>query len=251
MSARNCDHPSTCRHSAWLSFHAINAAAYRDEALERAQLLLDPDEQQRAARLRPANHRARWVMSHAIQRTVLATHLGCDTDRVRYQRSPTGRPSLLPLGAPDALPDFNVSHSGDVLLLGIATCGRIGVDVESWMPEEGRDREPLWETLSTRETRWVGGQSDPFSAFVRLWTRKEAIVKAIGAGLSDQLSSLDVLTPPQIGDGMLRIDDGTSLRVTDLKAPSGFHAAAAFTVPDLHVHVEARSLAPYHFLPCQ
>lgn len=190
-------------------------------------------------------------MSHAIQRTELAAHLGWDTDRVRYQRTHTGRPSLLPLGAPDALPDFNVSHSGDVLLLGIATCGRIGVDVESTMPEGGRDREPLWDTLSTRETRWVSDQRDPFTAFVRLWTRKEAIVKAIGSGLSDQLSSLDVLTPPQTADVMLRIPDGTSLRVIDLKAPPGFHAAVAFTVPDLHVHVEARTLAPNHFLHCQ
>lgn len=251
MSANYCNDLTSCRHSAWLSFHSIEAAAYPEPALDRAERLLDEDEHRRAQRLRPATHRARWVVAHAIQRVELAAFLGCHPDRVRYQHSQAGRPSLFPEPDGHAHADFNISHSGDVLLMGIAACGCIGVDVEAWATASDPDREPLWETLSEGEARWVAAQPDPYAAFVRLWTRKEAIVKAVGSGLPDELASLNALSAPQSSDAMLRLSDGTSLRVIDLAAPPGFHAAAAFTVPDLQVHVMSIASAADRFSHCQ
>jgi 4'-phosphopantetheinyl transferase len=251
MSSQNCSHPPSCRHSAWLSFHSIEAAAYRNDALDRAERLLDENERRRALRLRQETHRARWVVAHAIQRVELAAFLGCHPERVRYQHSPEGRPSLLPAPTGHNYPDFNISHSDDLLLMGISVCGRIGVDVEAWAPASVPDREPLWETLSEDEAQWVAAQHDPYAAFVRLWTRKEAIVKAVGFGLPNELTAINALSAPHSSDAMLRLSDGTSLRVIDLAAPPGFHAAAAFTVLDLQVHVMADASAADRFSHCQ
>jgi 4'-phosphopantetheinyl transferase len=220
-----------------VSFHATDAADQRDGGLDRALALLDAGERARASRMRPAGHRARWITAHALQRRELASFLGCPPDAVRYGRSPQGRPYL---AAPlPAAPDFNISHSGDLLLLGIATRGRIGVDVEGWVPGEGADRTPLWDTLSPRERAWTEVQHDPFAAFVRLWTRKEAIVKALGLGLPDDLAALDVCLPDGAQHAVLPTPWGDSVRVADLPAPPGYHAAVALTEPDVTIHLGA------------
>lgn len=220
-----------------ITFHATDAADQRDGGLDRALALLDAGERARASRMRPAGHRARWITAHALQRRELASFLGCPPDAVRYGRSPRGRP-FLAAPVPAAF-DFNISHSGDLLLLGVTTRGFIGVDVEGWVPDEGADRTPLWETLSPRERAWTNAQPDPFAAFVRLWTRKEAIVKALGLGLPDDLAALDVCLPDGAPHAVLSTPWGEIMRVADLPAPPGYHAAVALTEPDVTIHLGA------------
>jgi 4'-phosphopantetheinyl transferase len=234
-----------------LSFHSIDAAEFRDGELDSALELLDADERHRAERLRPALHRARWVVAHAVQRLELAAFLGRNPEAVRYEHSPYGRPMLAAPAGNQHDVDFNISHSGEVLLLGITTSGRIGVDVEAWVSDHTADRSPLWETLSQREAEWVDSHTDTYAAFVRLWTRKEAVVKALGTGLPDDLPALDVLMDPGSTESMLRTPDGASLRVVDLPSPPGFHAAVALTALDVPVHIVANAPAAsrFSFLP--
>lgn len=234
-----------------LSFHSIDAAEFRDGELDSALGLLDADERQRAERLRPARHRARWVVAHAVQRLALAAFLGRNPQAVRYERSPHGRPTLADSDNGQHQVDFNISHSGDVLLLGITTGGRIGVDVEAWVSDASADRSPLWDTLSEREADWVAAHDDAYAAFVRLWTRKEAVVKALGTGLPDDLPALEVLMAPGSTESMLRAPNGASLRVVDLPSPPGFHAAVALTALDVPVHIVANAPAAsrFSFLP--
>jgi|GEM_PF-901284 len=221
---------------ALVSFHAIDAADDRSGGIDYAESLLDADEARRAGRLRPAQHRAQWVVAHAVQRQQLASFLRCAPHEVRYQRSSSGRPSLVSAHNDWESTDFNISHSGDILLLGITDRGRIGVDVEGWMQT---DRTPHWASLSDRESRWVAGQADPFAAFIRLWTRKEAIVKALGTGLPDHLAALDVLMPTDATNAVICTPWGEMVRVVDLPSPPRFHAAAAVTALDVMVRVVA------------
>ena len=119
--------------------------------------------------------------------------------------------------------------------------------MEAWVGDQNVERAPLWEILSEGECDWGAAQPEPYSAFVRLWTRKEAIVKAVGTGLPDDLAALDVLTPDGCTEAMLRGSDGTSLKLVDLPAPPGFHAAAAFTAPDTTVRVVVNAPATARF----
>ena len=223
--------------SLWV--HSIDPDGLRATTLRRALSLLTPEEQARAARLRSVRHRSRWIMAHALLRGELAAYLGCAPEMVRYVYSPAGRPSLQPTAALPHPADFNLSHSGDTLLLGITGRGRIGVDIEAWDVERAADREPVWETLSDRETEWVRTQGDRFAAFVRLWTRKEAVVKATGAGLPDHLEEIDVLSPRGSSEVLIRMSDELTVRVVDVPAPRGFHAAVALTMSDTAVQVVA------------
>jgi 4'-phosphopantetheinyl transferase len=157
--------------------------------------LLDGEERTRAARfLRPAD-RARFIASHAALRVVLATALSLAPEGLSFSRDEAGRPFLA--GPEGEGLDFNLSHSGDIALIGLARGGRIGVDVEV--------RRPLPDALRIARTHFAADEVAALAAlppqpaqaaFFGLWTRKEAVVKALGAGLSLPLDRFSVSVPP-------------------------------------------------------
>jgi 4'-phosphopantetheinyl transferase len=76
----------------------------------------------------------------------------------------------------DSAPDFNISHSKDMVVCALSTEWKIGIDTEKL-----RDIriESFQRFLSARERAWVGGER---RRFFELWTQKEAIVKGCGDG---------------------------------------------------------------------
>ena len=85
--------------------------------------------------------------------------------------------------------DFNISHAGHYAVCGFAEAGRIGVDIEELKPIDIGDFEWHWTTEELRELQC---SNDALRSFYHLWTRKEAIVKADGRGLSLDLKRLNV-----------------------------------------------------------
>lgn len=121
---------------------------------------------------------ARW----AAARVLLGELLDVPPNKVRIRRDRAGRPHL----PHDPSLDFNLSHSGDKALIAVASRGaRIGVDLE-------RVRDDLeWQAIlasaATPDER-SRVQADigqwGLAAFFDFWVAKEAVVKAIGVGLS-------------------------------------------------------------------
>jgi 4'-phosphopantetheinyl transferase len=127
---------------------------------------------------------------------------------------PAGKPAL-PGG-----PAFNVSHGGGVVLLGFSTGHAVGVDVEP-VASGGAWREVM-SRLHPIERAELTAARDPPAAFLRIWTRKEAVAKAAGAGLS--VDSRDWA----VGTGI-----GVGWRVFDLEPEMG-HAGAIAVGCDGH-----------------
>jgi 4'-phosphopantetheinyl transferase len=134
--------------------------------------------------------------------TVLARYLGLRPSSVVLRRSRTGKPELE--GSP-----FHVglAHSGDVALVAVARDTEIGVDVE--ILRAGTESWSLSShalTRSERERLETLPISSRSGAFLSMWTRKEALLKAVGVGLAldPLLIELDgravVAAPPELGD---------------------------------------------------
>ena len=145
--------------------------------------VLSADEQRRVARLRRADDRRRSALGSALSRSLLGQWLGVPPTAVPITRTREGKPVLTPAAAPSG-PWFNVSHSGDVVLVAFSRFGRVGVDVE--------EPQPLDDLLSVASTAFVAAEveqvraavgEEQLACFYRLWTRKEAIAKALGIGL--------------------------------------------------------------------
>jgi 4'-phosphopantetheinyl transferase len=122
----------------------------------------------------------RWQDAHA---SLLSKHLllyafsnaGETVDLASLQYTPEGRPFL------PGKPDFNLSHSGTLAVCVVAGKGRIGIDVEYWKPI---DIHLLKDNFTAEEWRHIKDAASPEKTFYDYWTRKEAILKADGRGLS-------------------------------------------------------------------
>ena len=86
--------------------------------------------------------------------------------------------------------DFNISHSGGLVVCAVSTGGRIGVDTER---VKTLDMSAFQDYFSEKERQWMQKTASPEQAFFRLWTRKEALAKADGRGLSLPFDTFETL----------------------------------------------------------
>lgn len=161
-----------------------------DARLRRCEALLSETEHARAARFGTRALRDRYVVGRGSLRIVLGEVLGVAPGRVPIVRGFRGRPRL----ATDVPLDFNVSHTGDVALLGaFEGVARLGVDVERSdrrVNVEGIARKFLTE--HERAAFAALGPDGIRRRVLTLWTCKEAMSKATGDALSAPFARLDV-----------------------------------------------------------
>lgn len=128
-----------------------------------------------------------------------------DLDLGAMRRGHYGKPYL---PAPHAHVGFNPSDSGGWCLIGMAAGTELGVDLEV-VQSRPKAMAIARRHFPAAEVDWLATQSDPERAFLRLWTLKEALFKAIGRGLG-------------YGLGQARFEPGDEghLRLADLSGPA-------------------------------
>ena len=150
----------------------------------RAVALLDEAEQARRRRLLAARARREFALCRAALRVVLAEHLDCNNSQLSFGYLEHGKPFAMVDGL-RAATAFNVSHSGRHGLIAIAEHEPIGVDVEERRPR--KDLEGIGSLVFSAAERQLLAAADDRSkrqVFYRLWSLKEALIKAIGTGFS-------------------------------------------------------------------
>jgi 4'-phosphopantetheinyl transferase len=164
-------------------------------AIDRLAEVLSDEERRRAQRFRFEADRVRAVVGRGMLRTILAEFLETPPAALAIAAGAHGKPVL----AGRAGPDFNVSHSGDWVMIGLARDAAIGVDVEQ--ERTLSDLDALAERFfAPGEVEVIRSlpQEQRTRAFFRCWTRKEAYLKAIGAGISGALDSFEVEFRPDL-----------------------------------------------------
>lgn len=159
--------------------------------------MLSPGERDRAGRFRFDQLRFRFLRSHGILRAVLSRYTGIPADILPIETAVGGKP-YLGVQAGSGL-RFNLSHSGDWMVVGIAALHELGVDIEI------NAREVEWKLIAQdyfhpREIEAIAGLAEPIQqlkAFFRVWTLKEAYLKAVGSGLAGGLEQVEV----KVADG--------------------------------------------------
>ena len=161
-----------------------------------AEAVLSVWEAARAARFRFVHDRRRFVNGRASLRFILGSYLDKPAAELLFSYGPTGKPALAGPHGQEGL-TFNLSHSEDRALLAVARRSRLGVDLE---------RVQAFPDLNAVAARFFAAEEvrmlakiDPSlrtQAFFAIWTRKEALLKAFGAGLSLPLDEFCVSTDP-------------------------------------------------------
>ena len=140
-----------------------------------------------------------WQMDYASRqgraplRQVLASYLGVPAEAVVLVDGEHGRPVLAD-GLHPSL-DFNWSHSGDRAVLAVGRAIVPGIDLERRRPRP-RALDIAERYFDPTEAAALAGlpESERDEAFLRLWTAKEAVLKALGRGLAFGLHRL-CITP--------------------------------------------------------
>jgi 4'-phosphopantetheinyl transferase len=157
--------------------------------LERYRAMLDEQEILRLRRFAFARDRHRFLVSHALLRSVLSHYGGLEPASWRFATGAHGKPAVV-AAQRGAAPEFNLSHSGSLAVLAVAAqADSLGVDLEQHRP--GRNFLGLARrNFAPAEAATLPGLAGEELAgeFYDLWTLKEAFVKARGDGLSRSLA---------------------------------------------------------------
>lgn len=170
-----------------------------DTIWPRYDALISEDERARQGRFRFARDRRRYLVTRAMARTVLSRYAAVRPQDWTFSTGPHGRPAI---SAAQALPplEFNISHSADVVMLGITSNRALGIDVENVEAREA-DIDGLDRYFAPEES--AGLLSLPASArrrrFFDLWTLKESYIKARGMGLAIPLDHFRFELPGEQG----------------------------------------------------
>jgi 4'-phosphopantetheinyl transferase len=217
-----------------------------DSVLGQAALeTLSASEDARAQRFARATDRQHWVSSRIHLRQILGWLTGQPPAAVSIEYDARGKPHLKPHLKPHASArsvEFSVSHSGVFGMVAVDRAQSVGVDIEKVTTPWSVVEELLDSTMAPSERAWVLASPDPATAFARLWTRKEAVVKATGTGLLDDMRDVVVLGPsdqPAVS-GIPIPTNG--LLVVDTVSPIGYRAALAVaqSTQRVTVFVESR-----------
>jgi 4'-phosphopantetheinyl transferase len=147
--------------------------------------VLSEDERGRAARFVRARERRRFARCRAALREILGRLLGEPADSLRFRAAAVGKPELD--RGPGVLEPlrFNVSHSAELGLIAVCHGRELGVDLERLRPVSEAERiVASFFTAAEQDAYAAIAEPDRASAFLRGWTRKEAVLKGFGTGIS-------------------------------------------------------------------
>jgi len=178
-----------------LPFYGVFCARIAEHTVEDKQCLLSPEEQARMARFKFLDDRQRYLMAHGLKRVCLSRLLNTPWDALAFSQTETGKPVCTVGTEAGRAVDFNLSHSGDWAVMGVSSSAvfsssaSIGVDVEPKYRKGAIHIAP--RVLSEAQQVSLSEASSGDECFMRYWTQKEAISKAMGLGLSADFKQID------------------------------------------------------------
>jgi 4'-phosphopantetheinyl transferase len=154
--------------------------------------VLSDEERQRAAQFHFEAPRRRFVFARAALRALLGKYSGTPAEAIEFARRAHGKPRL---GRKHNHNDlrFNVAHSGDLALVAVASGCEVGVDVEQ-LRTVGHLSQIARRYFhpAERDAILAAPPSARDAAFLRCWTLKEAVLKAVGSGITGSLAGFCV-----------------------------------------------------------
>lgn len=198
---------------------------------------LSAEETSRLNRIGASGARSQFIGGRALLRGVLGHYLDREPASLEFAVGAHGKPALAEASEASGASglEFNLSHSGNDIVIAVAWHSAVGVDIEAWRNLERLDALAQ-RCLAPREYAEIAGQSRNAMnrGFFRFWVRKEALGKASGRGialgLQDCISSLLgtprwLEIPPELGNG-------SEWSLAELPSPGGYSSAVTARVPE-------------------
>jgi 4'-phosphopantetheinyl transferase len=149
---------------------------------------LSPDEVERGSRFRFEKDRLNFVFARGLLRLIAGQYLELAPGQIEFSYGEQGKPKI-----DDADFSFNLSHSKDMAVYAFSRFETVGIDIE-WTGRKVETEDVARQFFSKKEFESLIELStvEQNHAFFNIWTRKEALIKAIGEGLSFPLDQFKV-----------------------------------------------------------
>ena len=150
---------------------------------------LSVEEQIQANNYYTKSLRDQYITSHGILRRILSNYTKQSPVNVEFTYNEYGKPFLK-----DSNIQFNMSHSHDMVGFAIALDCRVGIDIE--LHNDNLDVQELNDlVLTSTESQYLSNfkSQEKLKLFYHLWTKKEALVKATGQGLSYPMNTIEAI----------------------------------------------------------
>jgi len=212
--------------------------------------ILSGDEKARAERFHFERDRNRFIARRGVLREILGRYLGIESSTLRFVHGKNGKPRLAEKFASGDI-EFSLSHSNGVALYGFTRGRQIGVDIENIhdFPEMDQVSGQVFSRSEHESLRGLTG-SKKTDVFFKCWTRKEALGKATGEGVTlpmDRISVLGTIVCPTVSQGfVVEVRAVSRLLVIDLPTVWGFSAAVALA-EDFHRSIEKEEQEPTRY----
>lgn len=146
--------------------------------------VISPKERDVAMTFTNTSDTRRYILRHGVLRSILAQYTHQDPEQVAFVTGKNGKPALDPNGG-SADVFFNLSHTGDKILIGVTQNRRIGVDIVNMEPSYPF-QESAEYILTPAEKRYLQSVEPAlrYQVFFRIWAIKEAILKTTGGTLA-------------------------------------------------------------------
>ena len=191
---------------------------------------LSADEVARANRFHFERDRQRYTTGRAALRRLLGHYAGVSPGALTFRYGGREKPEIdQPSEARDIM--FNVSHRGDYALYAFTRGRDVGVDIEHLrdVPEALAIARNHFTPAESALLAAAAARGEVRECFFRFWTRKEAVIKAVGTGLSMPLDEFDVSSTTPEGDAWhtVRVPSRpeTTWELRDLQPGDGYRGA--------------------------
>ena len=154
--------------------------------------ILNQEEKIKAKKFFFEEHKRRFIVARGTLRTILGRYLNTPASTIEFTYSSQGKPRLTNKLGEDKL-QFNLSHSYDLAIYGVTYNCVIGVDIEHIRPIL-EIKKLAKRFFCSREYNYISLLTSPEleKTFFKLWTAKEAYLKATGEGIGRGLDKVEV-----------------------------------------------------------
>lgn len=194
--------------------------------------ILSAKEKKKASSLKQEQDRLRFTAGRILLRRFLGLYLDHPSDELLFKTGEHGKPYLCTDQHDFPQVYFNLSHSGNFVVLAFSTASPVGIDIE-------RTRTNIHaETLVRRffhpdeYTEFLKlDEADMQTFLFRRWTVREAFLKGLGKGLSISPDSFYVQEYPYMFCIKKSQKDYSSWHIISVPVPKDYYCSIAYQVP--------------------
>ena len=196
--------------------------------------ILTSEETERYSRFVFEKDRRQFLLTRALERDVLSRYLEVKPAELVFTRNEYGKPAI---SKPNGFPvTYSLSHTKGLSVCAVAPSGDVGVDVES-LQRINSHQEISKRFFASSEVAFLESVDEERrqTEFLRLWTLKEAFVKARGVGLSIPLNTFEIKMyphqPPSVSFSNEIYGNESDWQFLQIRLGSSFHIAIALYKP--------------------